>query len=220
MIPSNSTRALAVALPSTSGLMRPRIGILALLVALPAAAARAQVGEAPPRPVFADNAPVIPHEDLARVALPNTTIDSVELNAADGSCRVRATVTHPPTGCRVKVYVALPTKGWNGRFLGTGGGGYMGGNPKGLSGPVRSGYATAATDTGHEGGSGSFQLPFGNDCRDPRNVGPGFDRRDTAHGRVVGVCTRSWPLLPTPGPRVPSGGPRPRGLRSPSPRAS
>jgi len=27
-----------------------------------------------------------------------------------------------------------------------------------LSGPVRSGYATAATDTGHEGGSGSFAL--------------------------------------------------------------
>src|SRR5690242_19767379 len=158
MIPSNVTRALAVAVPSTLGPLRYRIGILTVLVALPAAVARAQVGEAPPRPVFADSTPVISHEDLTKVAIPNTTIDSVELNAADGSCRVRATVTHPPTGCRVKVFVALPTKGWNGRFQGTGGGGYVGGNPNGLSGPVRSGYATAATDTGHEGGSGSFAL--------------------------------------------------------------
>src|SRR5262245_37065724 len=158
MIPSDATRTLAMALPSTMGLARYHIGILTVLVALPAAVARAQVVEAPPRPAFADSAPVIAHEDLTRVALPNTTIDSVELNAADGSCRVRATVTHPPTGCRVKVFVALPMKGWNGRFQGTGGGGYVGGNPGGLGGPLRSGYATAATDTGHEGGSGSFAL--------------------------------------------------------------
>ena len=54
MIPSNSARALLV-LPSTSAIVRHRIGILILLVALPAAVARAQVGEAPPRPAFADN---------------------------------------------------------------------------------------------------------------------------------------------------------------------
>src|SRR5262249_42069312 len=121
MIPSDAARALSGPFPSTSALARHRVGILTLLVALPAAVARAQVGEAPPKPAFADNAPVIPHESLTKVSLPNTTIDSVELNKADGSCRVRATVTHPPTGCRVKVFVALPTKGWNGRFQGTGG---------------------------------------------------------------------------------------------------
>src|SRR4051794_17282590 len=127
MIPPNSARTHSVAFPFTSALVRHRLGILILLIALPAAVARAQVGEAPPRPAFADSVPVISHEDLARVSLPNTTIDSVELNAADGSCRVRATVTHPPAGCRVKVFVALPTKGWNGRFQGTGGGGDVGG---------------------------------------------------------------------------------------------
>jgi feruloyl esterase len=140
------------------GLARDRIGILAVLVALPSAVARGQVGETPPRPAFTDNAPVIAHESLTRIALPNTTIDSVELNAADESCRVGATVTHPPTGCRVKVFIALPTKGWNGRFQGTGGGGYSGGNPGGLSRPVRLGYAAAATDTGHEGGTATFAL--------------------------------------------------------------
>ena len=69
MIPSKVTRALAVALPLTLGLARHRIGILAVLVVLPAAVARAQVGEAPPKPAFADNAPVIPHESLTKVAL-------------------------------------------------------------------------------------------------------------------------------------------------------
>jgi feruloyl esterase len=94
---------------------------------------------------------------LTNVALPNTTIDSVVTNA-DGSCRVTATVTHPPSGDRVRVWIALPMKGWNGRFEGTGGAVFMGGNPFGLNGPVRQGFAAGATDTGHEGMSGSFGL--------------------------------------------------------------
>src|SRR5262249_27260493 len=143
---------------ATLALTRLPIATLAFLIALPAAVARAQVSETPPKPVFADNAPVISHEELAKISLPNTTIDSVELNAQDGSCRVKTTVTHPPTGCRVKIFIALPTKKWNGRFQGTGGGGYAGGNPNGLSRPIRLGYATAGTDTGHEGGSATFAL--------------------------------------------------------------
>jgi pimeloyl-ACP methyl ester carboxylesterase len=58
----------------------------------------------------------------------------------------------------VTVWVALPLQGWNGRFRGNGGGGFVGGNPASLKGPVLQGFATAATDTGHEGGSGSFAL--------------------------------------------------------------
>lgn len=57
----------------------------------------------------------------------------------------------------MKVFVALPTKGRNGRFQGTDGGGYVGGNPACLSGPVRPGFAAAATDTGHEGGAGALR---------------------------------------------------------------
>ncbi|MHB8901950.1 MAG: tannase/feruloyl esterase family alpha/beta hydrolase [Thermoguttaceae bacterium] len=53
---------------------------------------------------------------------------------------------------------ALPVKGWNGRFRGTGGGGFLGGHPNNLRGPVALGYAAGATDTGHEGGSASFAL--------------------------------------------------------------
>ena len=39
------------------------------------------------------------------------------------SCRVTATVTHPPAGDRIKVFIGLPLQSWNGRFQGVGGGG-------------------------------------------------------------------------------------------------
>ena len=34
------------------------------------------------------------------------------------SCRVTATVTHPPAGDRINVFIGLPLKSWNGRFPG------------------------------------------------------------------------------------------------------
>jgi hypothetical protein len=37
-------------------------------------------------------------------------------------CRVVATVTHQPAGDRVRIWIGLPLEGWNGRFLGLGGG--------------------------------------------------------------------------------------------------
>jgi len=42
--------------------------------------------------------------------------------------------------------------------MGTGGGGYSGGSATGVNQPLELGYAAGATDTGHEGGSGSFAL--------------------------------------------------------------
>ena len=137
-------------------LARHRIVTAVLLIALSSAVARARAAESP-GPIFSDNAPVCSWESLTNVTLPNTTIDSVVTNS-DGSCRVTATVTHPPSGDQVKVFIALPLKGWNGRFQGTGGGGFSGGSASGLRGPVRLGYAAGATDTGHPGMSGSFGL--------------------------------------------------------------
>jgi len=111
-----------------------------------------------PAPLYPDAAPVIAPDELRKVALPNTTIGSVAVNEAEGSVRITAVVTHPPAKDRVTVWVALPLKNWNGRFMGTGGGGFTGGRPESLRGPVTQGFATAATDTGHEGGSGAFAL--------------------------------------------------------------
>jgi len=101
-------------------------------------------------------------ESLTSVSLPNTTIDSASVEPATGArpaiCRVNASVTHPPAADRVRVFLALPLTGWNGRFQGVGGGGFSGGNPNSVAGPAAQGYAAGATDTGHEGGSGSFGL--------------------------------------------------------------
>lgn len=117
-----------------------------------------QAAEAPFKPIFPESKPVCACEDLVKVSIPNTTINSAAIDPMDGSCRVTATVTHPPSGDQVKVFIGLPIQNWNGRFRGNGGGGFSGGGAGSLRGPVRQGFAAGATDTGHEGGSGSFAL--------------------------------------------------------------
>jgi feruloyl esterase len=101
-------------------------------------------------------------EALTKVTLANTTIDSAVVDPGDArtppSCRIVATVTHPPAGDQIKVFVGLPLKDWNGRFQGVGGGGFSGGSAAAIRAPLAAGYAAGATDTGHEGGSGSFAL--------------------------------------------------------------
>jgi feruloyl esterase len=137
-----------------------------LLVALVAVLLHAQGSGrgAPPPPeirpgnLLPNPVPTRTCESLATVALPNTTIDSAALDPADGSCRITATVTHPPTGDQVKIWIGIPMKDWNGRFEGTGGGGFSGGSAMGIRQPLTLGYAAGATDTGHTGGSGSFVL--------------------------------------------------------------
>jgi Tannase and feruloyl esterase len=138
--------------------------IAALGALLSAAASDAQppAGSALPGPVpLVPNAqPVRSCESLADVELPNTTIESAVIDG--NACRVTAVTTHPPVGDRVTVWIGLPMSGWNGRFLGTGGGGFLGGSPAGLDQPVARGFASGATDTGHEGGSGSFAIDADN----------------------------------------------------------
>jgi feruloyl esterase len=114
--------------------------------------------EIPPSPLFPGITPVCPCESLTTFSLPNTTIESAVVDASNNMCRVTAIVTHPPAGDRVTVWVGLPLTNWNGRFQGTGGGGFLGGHPNSLRGSVARGFSAGATDTGHEGGSGSFAL--------------------------------------------------------------
>jgi feruloyl esterase len=98
-------------------------------------------------------------ESLASVTLPNTTIESAAVDPTNpGICRISAYTTHPPVGDKVRIWIAIPTSSWNGRFMGTGGGGFSGGSAAGVNQPAASGFAAGATDTGHEGGSGSFAL--------------------------------------------------------------
>jgi feruloyl esterase len=120
-------------------------------------------------------------EDLASLKLSDTTITSVQSVAAGAFtppvaarggggrggpqfsdlpafCRVAATLK-PSADSDIKIEVWLPLTGWNGKFQAVGNGGWSGAiNPGALAAPLRRGYAAAMTDTGHEGGSGSFAL--------------------------------------------------------------
>ncbi len=69
-----------------------------------------------------------------------------------------ATLT-PSSDSDIKIEVWLPASGWNNDFQAIGNGGWngtMGYAP--LAEGVKRGFATAGTDTGHEGGSASFAL--------------------------------------------------------------
>jgi len=115
-----------------------------------------------------------PCDNLASLKLPNTTITSARVIPAGGFrmpasrrrpsveiftafdrlpafCRLQAVIA-PSSGSHIETEVWLPVTGWNGRFLGTGNGGYAGsvGYPR-LGEAVNSGYAGAGTDTGHKG---------------------------------------------------------------------
>ena len=115
--------------------------------------------QAPPKPLVATAKPTRSCESLANVALPNTTIESAAIDAGNPElCRVVAVTTHPPAGDKVRIWIAIPMSNWNGRFLGTGGGGFSGGSANGVNQPAALGFAAGATDTGHSGGSASFAL--------------------------------------------------------------
>ncbi len=144
---NNNVLSLHRLIPSTS-----------LLVALTGAVTFIRAAEAPPPPLYPGITPVCSCESLAKVSFPNATIESATLDPSKSWCRVNVTVTHPPSGDRVKIFIGLPVTNWNGRFRGNGGGGYSGGSAGSLRGPVAQGYACGATDTGHEGGSGNFAL--------------------------------------------------------------
>jgi len=76
-------------------------------------------------------------------------------------CRVVATA-HPSPDSNIKVEVWLPLAGWNGKFLGTGNGGFAGSiSYLGLAGAVLSGFAAGGTDTGHTGGPGDAGWALG-----------------------------------------------------------
>jgi len=117
-----------------------------------------RAAETPLKPLFPGITPLCPCEDLVKVSLQNTTIESAKIDPSNGWCRVTAVVTHPPADDKVKIWIGLPVTNWNGRFQGNGGGGFSGGSASSLRGPVARGFAAGATDTGHEGGSGSFAL--------------------------------------------------------------
>ena len=116
---------------------------------------------------------------LHTVSLPNTTINSA-VDTPSGqippplpgfpptpivaTCRVHATVTTPGAGDHIGVDVWMPTSGWNGRFQGVGGNGFVANDFNDMAAAVDAGYSAAGTDAGHTSQSpvasldGSFAL--------------------------------------------------------------
>ena len=128
--------------------------LILLLITLPAAAA--------------------PCESLAALKLPDTTITLAQTVAAGGFapaggggrgggaqfsdlpafCRIAATLK-PSSESDIKIEVWLPSSNWNGKFEAVGNGGWNGNiDSNALAAGLRRGYATASTDTGHDGGAG------------------------------------------------------------------
>jgi len=115
-------------------------------------------------------------ESLAALKLADTTItaaESVAAGAFSGGgrggrgganpfadlpafCRVAATVKPTPDS-DIKIEVWLPASNWNGKFEAVGNGGWNGNiDQNALATGLRRGYASASTDTGHEGGGGPW----------------------------------------------------------------
>jgi len=107
-------------------------------------------------------------ESLAAVKLDGMTVTLAQRVAAGAEpkysklpafCRVAATLR--PTGdSEIGIEVWMPEgAAWNGKYEGTGNGGWGGAiEPGELAEAVMRGYAAASTDTGHKGGSASFAL--------------------------------------------------------------
>ncbi len=120
-----------------------------------------------PRPAYA--ADPAPCSSLASLKLPDTTItaaadvpagDFTPPAAADAARAARPIAL--PAFCRVQLTVApairvevwLPASGWNGNFEAVGGNGYAGAIVyPAMGNALKAGYATASTDTGHQGGA-------------------------------------------------------------------
>lgn len=111
---------------------------------------------------------------LRSVSLPNTTIAAVTFvdsgtfkpprvirrpsvefftafNALPAFCRVQL-VARPSSDSHIRIEVWLPVSNWNGRYLGTGNGGYGGSiGYYRLGEALSNGYVASSTDTGHRG---------------------------------------------------------------------
>jgi hypothetical protein len=88
------------------------------------------------------------------LSLTATEVKDYSLPAANltglNFCNVSLSYTHPGQGDNINVQVWLPSVTWNGRFMGTGGGGYATGTfASALAPAVALGYSAVSTDGGH-----------------------------------------------------------------------
>jgi len=91
-------------------------------------------------------APCIPCEKLKHLDLPDVVVsEATVLEEPVLHCKISGTI-----GKEIKFELLLP-KDWNARFAMGGGGGFVGSIQNMAASSLSEGYATAGTDTGHEG---------------------------------------------------------------------
>jgi hypothetical protein len=104
-------------------------------------------------PVWADAAPKLRAPEVSDLQLPDVTITTAE-HLPKTVDKGQVTEAHLKVsgviGGSIRFETLLPDD-WNGRFAMGGGGGLVGSVQNGIRRSVNSGYATAGTDTGHQG---------------------------------------------------------------------
>jgi len=121
-----------------------------------------------------------PCEQIKSLAFPDTVITSAEVVAAGAykppsaqpapqqpalnlpaHCRVAATLK-PSSDSNIEIEVWMPATDWNGKFEAVGNGGWAGViSYQALALALQEGYATASTDTGHQGNGGDASFALG-----------------------------------------------------------
>ena len=148
-----------------------RISVLAASTAALTLAGAA--GSALAQPSSPSRAPAIACEQLAQRVFPDAKVTLAEARPAGAFaipggggfgppsmalpafCRVAATLAPTPDS-EIKMELWLPAN-WNGKFLMVGNGAWSGAvSYSAMAEPLARGYAVASTDTGHEGGRGTF----------------------------------------------------------------
>lgn len=126
--------------------------------------AQAPILSQPPPPALEQRRAVRSCGGLAGATLANGgTVTEASVVAGEQTpdwCRVTVEVSRPPAPNITTVWIGLPLENWNGRFLGLGGSGFMGGHPSSLAMAVPLGFAAATTDAGH-----AFDADGGEDQR-------------------------------------------------------
>ena len=155
--PAASCASLAkLALPDTTITMAEEVGAGQLV--LPAE----RRGPAP-APANGAAAPAPPAPNAARPGAPEGALPGVRPQSPDDTkslpafCRVAATIK-PTSDSNIRIEVWMPLAGWNGKFMGIGGGGFAGSmtytshfdGQSGLADALKRGYATGTTDSGHD----------------------------------------------------------------------
>jgi feruloyl esterase len=140
--------------------------------AVAAVAMLAASGQTLAQPSGAALAPAMACEQLASRAFPDAKVTLAEARPAGdfkipgggfgpssmtlpAFCRVAVTLTPTPDS-EIKMELWLPAN-WNGKFMMVGNGAWSGAvSYSAMAEPLSRGYAVASTDTGHEGGRGTF----------------------------------------------------------------